>query len=448
MSTPVVIVTVTGTTTVLSPTGFTTLVSSRTFAIVSPTTSAISKGPIVSVSSRVRSGSASTLPPSLPSTTPTASTPSSLTPLPSNWPSPTAPPALSKLNPHNNTIAILSLIFLVLLCFIFVLFLAFFVFQKWKGDCSKCKSLQGIIDKYASGKLVPITKETCKERESWFEAGARRERERALGEKLENTWSLGFNSGSGATAEMPVVRIITPPLPPVLARHAQAKEEDATVGAGPSKHNSNGSGCSAQSHSTSSHSRDGRSLNVHRQQSLRRLEGKGPNAPEQTRQRINNGGGFSANCFLQAAEKKPKGNARPTSSTYPPQSPYNDVGTPNPYAMNSTPTGDDQSRTFATYDEHHELARPDPRQPYLMEHISGPELAQQYHQACHDAGRADIHQTENTGKASPALYEQTQKRHRSGAYGRFTPPAAMEVGFVNVDLEGRGEREKERAGWF
>jgi hypothetical protein len=367
---PVVYVTVTGTTTVTGLIGSSALLSSTPTTFASPTTTDIPSEP----------------------------TRNEIPPLPSGWPTPLPKEESVELSSHNNTVAILTLVFLILLCFIFVLFGAYFVFQKWKGDSSKCRSLQDIIDKYARGDLVPITKQTCADREKWLKEQANFGKEKGKGKKEENknasTWSSNFRAG-----------------PEYEHSVRSAKADNAGIN---------------------------QKVQLDRDRSLEALEGNGPDTLERERAYMRNGAAFAEKYDLE--DMKERGLSF--------NEPHKSRGMHNPYAMRGIPTGKaGSSRTFATYGEHLRDARrngvPALSEQSLsdsMEQIPTDELTHQYRDACREAGRGSNPFRGESIKLASYLYEQIKERHRSGAYGRMTPPPSPPGAFTNVDLEGQTER--------
>jgi len=117
--------------------------------------------------------------------------------------------------------------------------------------------------------------------------------------------------------------------------------------------------------------------------------------------------------------------------------------------MNIIPNDEEQPRKFATFGDPYEdvrskgaSARPDSCQP-SDEHISAENLANMYRNACFEANRSSNPFKKDTDKLASSLDGQIQQKHRSGAYGRFTPPVSLAGGFQNVDLESQEENEEE-----
>ena len=248
--------------------------------------------------------------------------------------------------------------FLVLLCIIFVLFLAFFIYQKWKGDCSKCNTLQQTVDKYVTGQLNPITKQTCKDRDAYFaEQSSKKEMEEAKNKGLmadrEKAWNLGFNATPEDSHSVHILQPPVAPQAPTVVPETGSNKARFSLSASPEL------------------------------------------APEDN-------AGFARNSAGSYA------NSIPCSSVY---SQYNGEGLQNPYLMKGIPNGADQSRMFATYDYHN----------------------------------SEDARSKQDGKRASAGDEEKANKHRSGAYGRFTPLPSPARVFKDVDLE--SQEEKKRPAW-
>jgi hypothetical protein len=290
----------------------------------------------------------------------------------------------------------------------FVLFLALFLYQKWKGDCFKCKSLQQTIDKYVTGQLVPISKQTCKERDSYFaEQASKREMEESKGKEKavnrETTWSLGFKAGPEYRHSLPEVHVNHPLIAP------QAPDQVPCNGpyeAKPSRPRS----VNSYKYRDSSHS-------TH---------------------------------FADSYSNRTRSS---TSSKHYQPKVYKSEGIQNPYRMNGIPNGEERPCSFSTYIGQNEdtrnkeaHVRPD-RSQSSLEQLSAEGLARDYQDACREAGRSSNPCKEEAGKLASVLNDRIQERHRSGVYGRITPPVSLPVGLQDVDLERQEEKEDKKPGW-
>jgi hypothetical protein len=281
---------------------------------------------------------------------------------------------------RNDTVAIVTLMILVLLCLIIVLGLAYFIFQKWTGDCSNCKELQRKVDQYATGQMVPITKQTCQDRDSYF---AEQEVKCQVAEgKLANiarhggsNWTLSLNNPSKRDS---------------VASKWTFDGNDAPAGPAPA----------------SAPVQDRRSVKSDFRMTLPPVAEQKPLSMEF---------GHKPDPRGSAASKDPRANRPRSAVSSMHGTPYNDPRWPvfpednslyqNPYIMNGKPTGD-------------------PVRP--------------------PNGNQSTTDGEPTEKPLPPAPELSKaNRHRSGAYGRMTPPPSPRV-FADVDLEGQKEKKPGR----